>query len=97
MDLGKAIKELRKQNGLSQQELAAKASITQGTLSQIERGNKRPGIETLKSISEALEVPESLIYVMGMEKEDVPENKVTLYEKLFPVIQDLVRQIAMKP
>jgi HTH-type transcriptional repressor of puuD len=94
MDLGKAIRELRKQSGLSQKELAQKASITQAALSQIENG-KRPGIQTLKKISEALEIPESLIYVMGLETGDVPKERSLLYEKLFPVIQDLVKQIVV--
>jgi transcriptional regulator with XRE-family HTH domain len=95
MNVGKAIRELRKNGQWSQEELAKKAMITQAALSQIENG-KRPGIETLKKISSALEVPESLIYVMGLEKEDVPEEKALLYEKLFPVILDLVKQIATK-
>jgi transcriptional regulator with XRE-family HTH domain len=95
MDIGKAIKELRKHKNLSQEELGVKASITQAALSQIENG-KRPGIRTLKRISEALEVPVSLLYVIGMEKEDVPKEKALLYENLFPVIQELVRQIATK-
>ncbi len=93
MNLGTAIKELRKSKGLSQVELAEKANLSQTALSQIEKG-KRPGIQTLKNISTALEVPESLIYVMSIEKEDVPPQKQTLYEKLFPVIKGLVVQIA---
>jgi transcriptional regulator with XRE-family HTH domain len=93
MNIGKAIRELRKSADLSQADLAKKTAITQAALSQIENG-KRPGTETLKKISTALEVPESLIYVMGLEKDDVPEEKALLYDKLFPVIQDLVKQIA---
>lgn len=93
MNLGTAIKELRKSKGLSQIQLAKKASLSQTALSQIEKG-KRPGIQTLKKISTALEVPESLIYAMSIEKDDVPAHKQMLYEKLFPVIKGLVIQIA---
>lgn len=93
MNLGIAIKELRKGKGLSQVELAEKANLSQTALSQIEKG-KRPGIQTLKNISNALEVPESLIYVMGIEVGDIPPKKQMLYEKLFPVIKGLVIQIA---
>ena len=95
MNLGKAIRELRKQQSMSQEQLAQKANITQAALSQIENG-KRPGITTLKKLSAALKVPESLIYVMGMEKDDVPPEKALLYEKLFPVIQSLVSQIGSR-
>lgn len=93
MNVGNAIKEIRKQVGLSQADLAGAAGITQAALSGIENGN-RPATETLKKISQALGVPESLIYVMGMEKEDVPENKRTLYDQLFPVIVSLVMKVA---
>src|SRR5688500_13975709 len=94
MNLGTAIKDLRKSKGLSQVELAEKASRSQTALSQIEKG-KRPGIQTLKNITIALEVPESLIYVMSIEKDDVAPHKQILYQKLFPVIKGLVVQIAM--
>jgi transcriptional regulator with XRE-family HTH domain len=92
MDIGKAIKDLRKSKGLSQAELSGAAGITQAALSGIENG-KRPGIETLTQLSNALGVPESLIYVLGMEKEDVPKQKQVLYDQLFPVIQELVKRI----
>lgn len=93
MNLGKAIKTLRKQKGLSQEELATSSKITQAALSQIENG-KRPGSGTLKKISVALKIPESLIYVAGLEKGDVAEEKQILYEQLFPVIESLVTQLA---
>lgn len=92
MNLGKAIKEIRKEKGLSQVELAQSSNITQAALSQIENG-KRPGTETIKKICEALNISESLLYVLGMEKDDVPKSKQTLYDELFPVIQGLVFRI----
>ncbi|MCS3797993.1 helix-turn-helix domain-containing protein [Niastella sp. OAS944] len=95
MNLGKAIKNVRKRKKLSQEELARGAGITQAALSQIENG-KRPGTKTLNKICTALEISESLIYVIGIEEEDVPKKNKVLYKKLFPVIQDLVLQIAME-
>jgi transcriptional regulator with XRE-family HTH domain len=94
MNLGKAIKDLRKEQGLSQEQLAKAANITQAALSQIENG-KRPGSGTLKKVSKALKVPVSLIYVVGIEKDDVPKEKQVLYDQLFPVIQSLVMKIAV--
>ena len=95
MDLGKAIKELRKTQGLSQAQLSDAAGITQAALSQIERG-KRPGSGTLTKLSKALKVPESLIYVLGMERDEVAREKQELYDDLFPVIQSMISRIAMK-
>lgn len=95
MNLGKAIKDLRKGQGLSQEELAAHAGLTQAALSRIENGN-RPSEETLKKICKALNIPESMVYVAALEKEDVPEDKKFLYDQLFPVIKNMVMQLAGK-
>jgi transcriptional regulator with XRE-family HTH domain len=93
MNLGKAIKIIRKETGLSQTDLAQLSNITQAALSQIENG-KRPGTSTLKKISKALDIPESLIYVIGIEKDDVPVKKRKLYDDLFPVIESLILKLA---
>jgi len=95
MNLGRAIKELRKKQGLSQEELALASSITQAALSQIENG-KRPGSGTLVKVSKALKVPVSLIYALGMDKEDVPKEKRVIYDQLFPIVQNLIIQIGSK-
>jgi XRE family transcriptional regulator, regulator of sulfur utilization len=95
MNLGKALRELRKQKSLSQLELAQIAGITQAAMSGIENGN-RPSHENLQKLCTALGVPESLVYVMGMEKNDVPDEKKVLYDSLFPIIQNLILQIAVK-
>ncbi len=95
MNLGRAIRELRKKQGLSQEELALASSITQAALSQIENG-KRPGSGTLSKVSRALNVPVSLLYALGMDKEDVPKDKRVVYDQLFPIIQSLIIQIGSK-
>lgn len=95
MNIGKAIKGLRKQQGLSQAELAQSSNITQAALSHIENG-KRPGTTTIINIANALNVSESLIYVMGMEKGDVAKENQILYDELFPIIQGLVHKIGGK-
>lgn len=93
MNLGKAIKELRKQKNITQNELASRAKISQTALSQIENG-KRPGVITLQKISKALSVSEALLYLLGIEESDVPKKKHLLYEKLFPVIKAMVFEVA---
>ncbi|HWK04731.1 MAG TPA: helix-turn-helix transcriptional regulator [Puia sp.] len=96
MNIGKAIRQLRKEKGLNQIELATKANLTQTALSQIENG-KRPGILTLQNIAAALEVSEPLIYLLSTEISDVPESRKDIYEKLFPVVESLIIQIATEP
>ena len=54
--LGQKIRELRKQQKLSQTELAEKADVALMTISRIERGEHDPHIRTLSRIAKALGV-----------------------------------------
>jgi XRE family transcriptional regulator, regulator of sulfur utilization len=54
--LGKAIRQLRDQRGVSQEALAYEAGVTSGTLSLIERGLSNPTWGTVKGIAAALNV-----------------------------------------
>ena len=54
----KLIKTLRERRGWSQSELARKAGIRQGVLSDIESGKtKHPRVDTIAAIAQALGVP----------------------------------------
>ncbi len=52
--IGDKIKNLRNQNGLTQQELADRAEVTKGFISQVERGLTAPSVATLADIIECL-------------------------------------------
>jgi transcriptional regulator with XRE-family HTH domain len=93
MDLGYAIKLVRKELDLTQAELSEKAGISQTALSQIENGGKRPSQKTIEKICRATEVPESLLYILGMRETEVPESKQHIYKLVFPAIQSLAMQI----
>ena len=54
--LGRVIGSLRERRGLSQEELAVAAGITQSTLSRMERGQAQPYAFTLKRLADALSV-----------------------------------------
>ncbi len=54
MLLGRKVRELRRAQGLSQERMAERAGITYKYLGQIERGEANPSIETLKGITEGL-------------------------------------------
>lgn len=94
MNVGKAIKELRTSKKLTQTDLATSAGITQASLSAIENGN-RPSEETLNRLANKLGVSVALIYVMAIEDVDVPKSKRLLYEKIFPIIKGLVKDLAV--
>lgn len=54
MDIGGRIKHLRKQKGLTLEELASRSELSKGFLSQLERNLTSPSVATLDDILEAL-------------------------------------------
>lgn len=65
--IGKFIAQLRKQEGLTQMQLAERLNITDRAVSKWETGKTQPDIDTLKQIAEFFDVSiERIIY--GKEK-----------------------------
>ena len=54
MDIGNKIRELRIQKGLTQEELADRAELSKGFISQVERDLTSPSIATLMDILQCL-------------------------------------------
>ena len=61
-NIGKEIKRLRKQAGLTQQQLADNAGIPQQHVCNLEKGNYIPTLKTM----------DSLLFAMGLTVEIVP-------------------------
>ena len=60
--IGGAIRRLRKQKGMSIQNLADASGVSVGMLSQIERDCANPSLRVITSIREALDVPVSSLF-----------------------------------
>ena len=54
MDIGHRIRDLRKKQGLTQEELADRAELSKGFISQLERDMTSPSISTLEDILQCL-------------------------------------------
>ena len=57
VNVGMTIKNIRKSKKLLLKEVASKCGISSSMLSQIEKGNANPSLNTIKSIAQVLEVP----------------------------------------
>lgn len=68
--LGKAIRQLRDQRGVSQEALAYEAGVTSGTLSLIERGLSNPTWGTVKGIAAALDVSVADLAKLSLKLEE---------------------------
>lgn len=75
---GQRVRELRKARGLSQKELAAKASIDFTYLSKIENARRLPPRErVIRAMAEALQIDErELMTLAGKAPERVPEGSI---------------------
>jgi transcriptional regulator with XRE-family HTH domain len=96
MNIGNAIKQVRMHYGLSQVELSSKTGISQTSISQIEGGIKNPSKRSIKAICDALEIPEAILYVIGMEDLDVPSTRKHIYDQLYPAMKDFAIQLIGK-
>jgi transcriptional regulator with XRE-family HTH domain len=54
---GRSVRSLRKQRGLSQEELAETCGLSRNYISDIERGVRNPGLLALVALAKALKVP----------------------------------------
>jgi XRE family transcriptional regulator, master regulator for biofilm formation len=70
MNYGKAIRIARSIADLSQGELADKSGLDRSYLSLIESEKRKPSIETLQNISNALDIPFHLLTLLATERED---------------------------
>lgn len=100
INIGKKIAQIRTNKNLSVRKLAELSNVTASMLSQIERGNANPSVNSLKSIASALEVPLFTFFTSEVAKEDLivrkdnrkkvilPESDNVIYEILAPGSSD---------
>ncbi len=96
IDIGSKIKEQRIKKGLSLRELAEKTNLTASLISQIERNLSNPSINTVKTISAALDTPiydfflntpianDMVVRSDNRKKLMFPKNMNVAYELLTP-------------
>lgn len=94
MSIGQRIKQIRKSYSMSQAAFASLIGISQGTLSEIEKGKFNPSVETVISISKQFEVRTDWI----LRGNDIEENcneklesyKEYLLEKTYALINESI-------
>lgn len=103
LEIGKKIKELRMQKGLTQEELADRAELSKGFISQVERDLTSPSIASLIDILQCLgtsledffahSTPEQVVF----KKEDYFEKQDSEYKNLIKWIIPNAQKNMMEP
>ena len=93
MEIGKSIMNLRKKNGLSQEELAGKIGVARQTISKWELGETSPDLKQAKELSKTFNV--SLDELTGNDIKEVVVEKTSNTEKLASLILKLVKFIVV--
>lgn len=81
MEIGQRIKDLRKRQGLTQEELADRAELTKGFISQLERDMTSPSIATLEDILQCLGTSIGEFFRSEEEKEQIVFTKDDYFVK----------------
>ena len=93
MDLGNAIKTLRKQKKITQKQLAELSEISTNALCSIEKGQSFPSKATISKICSSLKIPESYLLLFSITEDDIPEDKRVLYRALAePLKEGLIHE-----
>jgi len=78
--VGKKIREIRKNRGLSQEALGEKAGLSSNYIGQIERGQKQVTLTTLARIAKSLRIDVSVLFEGVSEKTKQDEDLKLLLE-----------------
>ena len=93
MDLGKAIKQLRKQKNYNQKQFCDIVEITQTYLSLLENNKRKPSMEVLEKIASKLETPFAVLLWFTLDSTDVEPRKLEMFELLKPSIDKLITDL----
>jgi len=103
-NIGEKVRKIRKKKNISQEELAWKIGKSPNFIGLIERGKKRPSIETLREISRVLGVPLKTFFddmQYSLPEEDIFIEKIRFLlrntsEKDKKVVYQVIKSILKK-
>lgn len=79
MDFGARLRQLRKEAGQSQEQLAAQLHTTKAAISRYERGDRNPSFSVIALLAKEFHVPESYFFDGDYHKQ---ENSKMNYERV---------------
>ena len=94
--MGERIKQLRKENGMTQTALAEALGVTKGTVSTCETNSRTPSFESLDSMSDIFK--RSFDYIMGRSDDATPrvQSEQELENLALSQVEDDLTEYALK-
>lgn len=80
MDTGKKIRQARKKSGYTQKKLGSLAGMTYQQIAQYEKGTRKPKLENLQKIADALNIP--LAALLDIEETDQALNALSDFKNV---------------
>ena len=93
MNLGKAIRTIRKKRGFNQCNFADSIGITQAYLSGIENCKKTPSVDLLEKIAEFTKTPLPVLFWFSVTYSDVDTDKRDGFKLLKPIMDKLLESV----
>lgn len=90
MEIGTVIKEIRKQKGISQKELAKKCGISVNALCQIEGNNTFPQQSTIRNICASLDISPAYLLFFSLGDEEIPSEKRLVFNTLRKAMKEVL-------
>lgn len=87
MNLGKGIKTVLERKKMTQKDLANATGISPTSISLIMLNRTQPRKETVQAICNVLDISPEILFLLSVEKNDIPESKRPHYEYLWPNIE----------
>lgn len=94
-EIGEVLRDVRLRKGRTLRQVAGRASVALGYLSEVERGQKEASSEILASVADALDTPLSSIYRQVSDRLMVHEGIAGITTPAIPdtVPDEMVRQV----
>ena len=86
MNVGDAIKSLRKKKGLSQKELAQRSGLSANAMCSIEKNEAFPSRDSIDRICKALDIPTSYLMFFSVTDEDIPAEKRVAFNAMKAIL-----------
>jgi transcriptional regulator with XRE-family HTH domain len=93
MEIGNAVKAIRKKRNETQCNFAKQVGITQTYLSQVENGHKKPSMDVIEKIASATDTPLPILFWFGITEDDVESAKLDMFKLLKPAIDGLIDNV----